>query len=171
MTRSFGETIYAQQAIKEYAGIREKDSPGESVFLSAYALFKSSGLESAKPALISIVTAHTHEDVAARALYTIGVAYEDKARYDSAVVYYRRIVVEYPYSKYAEYLKPKMLYALQETSKNTAAKPLEVQKTIVTDPNLKVVQDTVLHQPNNQKPAQPIIKDQKPIEQTPPKKK
>ena len=169
LTRNFGESIYAQQAMKEYGGAREKDSPGEVAFTNAYAAFKSSGLESAKPGLLAIVSGHTHEDVAARALYTIGVAYEDKPRFDSALVYYRRVMFEYPYSKYAEFLKPKMLYAMQEASKKNNVKPVEIPKQTVTDPNQKNMQDSTKNPVNNQKLGPPNPKDQ-PQQPLPPRK-
>ncbi|MEP7234981.1 MAG: tetratricopeptide repeat protein, partial [Ignavibacteriota bacterium] len=98
LTRDYGETIYAQQAVKEYADVRDKDTPGLIAFRSAYATMKSSGLESAKPALLMIAREHSHEEVAAKSLYTIGVGYEDIKRFDSAVVYYRRVIKDYPYS-------------------------------------------------------------------------
>ncbi len=150
LTKNYGETIYAQQASKEYAGIRDKDSPGEVAFRNAYANFKSSGLESAKPILLGVISAYKHEDVAARSYYTIGVAYEDQKRFDSAVVYYRRVMADYPYSKYAEYLKPRMQYAMQENSRlNTRAVIEQIQ--VVADPSLKTMQDTVKASPVPQK--------------------
>jgi TolA-binding protein len=169
LTKNYGETIYAQQASKEFAGIRDKDSPGEMAFRSAYASLKSSDLESAKPALLAVVSSYKHEDVAARALYTIGVNYEDKARFDSAVVYYRHVMVEYPYSRYAEYLKPKMLYALQNAPKQNAQK-VQMQQT-VTNTNVKVVQDSVNNSPNAPKLITPNTKDQKPPPNKPTQKK
>jgi len=156
LTKNYGETVYAQQAGKEYAGIRDKDSPGEVAFRSAYATLKSSGLEASKPAFLTIVNDHKHEDVAARSLYTIGTWYEDKPRYDSAVFYYRRVVTEYPYSKYAEYLKPRIQYALRDTAPKSAP---HVDNTITTNAatsqsqpamqNMRTLQDTVKN--NNQK--------------------
>ena len=171
LTKNYGETIYAQQASKEFAGIRDKDSPGEIAYRSAYAAMKSSGVENAKPALLSIVSNYKHEDVAARSLYTIGVAYEDIARFDSTVVYYRQVINEYPYSRYAEYLKPKMQYALQETKKQQMQKPAQEIKQVVSDPNMKTVQEPAKDQkaPVNQLPPKP--KDQKPPEPKPLPKK
>jgi TolA-binding protein len=143
LTKNYGETMFAQQASKEYAGLRDKDSPGEVAYRTAYSLLKSSGIDNAKPQFLSLITEHKHEDVAARALYTIGVSYEDKSRFDSAVVYYRRVINEYPYSKYAEYLKPKMLYALRETPKPAP----HIQSNIIgqTPPlnQTKTLQDTI----------------------------
>ena len=129
LTKNYGETMFAQQASKEFAGISGKDSPGEVAYRNAYAALKSSGIDNAKNAFLSIATDHKHEDVAARSLYTIGVAYEDKARFDSAVVYYRRVMLEYPFSRYAEYLRPKMLYALQE--RQGTPKATQMQQVIV----------------------------------------
>ncbi|MDP4220411.1 MAG: tetratricopeptide repeat protein [Bacteroidota bacterium] len=163
LTKNYGETIYAQQASKEYAGIRDKDSPGEVAFRSAYATLKTSGLDNAKNALLAIVSSNKHEDVAARALYTIGVSYEDKSRFDSAVVYYRRVINEYPFSKYAEYLRPKMLYALQEAPKQGAQKNTQVQQQNVTVPNQKTLQDSArTTTQTTQKPPVPKTKEQKP---------
>ena len=171
LTKNYGETMFAQQAGKEFAGISGKDSPGEIAYRNAYVSLKSSGIDNTRNAFLSIATDHKHEDVAARSLYTIGVAYEDKARFDSAVVYYRRVMLEYPFSRYAEYLKPKMLYALQE--RQGIPKGTQVQQQqIVTDPNLKVLQDSVKTTPNTQKILAPKTNIQKPpVQNTPPKKK
>ncbi|MFI5264427.1 MAG: tol-pal system YbgF family protein [Candidatus Kapaibacterium sp.] len=173
MTRSYGETIYAQQANKEYAGVSDKDSPAQVAFRSAYTTMKSSGLESAKPAFLAIVNDHLHEDVAAKSLYTIGVGYEDMKRFDSAVVYYRRVVKDYPYSQYAEYLKPKMQYALQEKKVTPPTPPpVEVPKQVIANPVQNPLQDSVKkNMPNVPKPLPPNPKDQKPPQQTPVKKK
>ena len=134
-------------------------------------MLKSSGLDNAKNALLSIIADHKHEDVAARSLYTLGVAYEDKARFDSAVVFYRRVMLEYPFSKYAEYLKPKMLYALQEKQIMPKATQLQTPQA-VTNPNVKVLQDSVKTSTNTQKPVMPNTNIQKPpVQNTPPKKK
>ncbi len=171
LTKNYGETMFAQQASKEFAGISGKDSPGEIEYRSAYSTLKSSGIDNARNAFLSIVTDHKHEDVAARSLYTLGVAYEDKARFDSAVVFYRRVMLEYPFSKYAEYLKPKMLYALQER-KNTPKATLLTPPQVVANPNVKVVKDSVNNAPNTRNPATPNKNIQKtPVENTPPKKK
>lgn len=165
LTKNYGETVYAQQATKEYAGISDKDSPGEVAYRNAYAALKSSGIDGAKNALLAIVTDHKHEDVAGRALYTLGVSYEDKSRYDSAVVYYRRVMSEYPYSKYAEYLKPRMMFAMQQTQKPQQIP--QIQNTAIvnqpSNPNQKIVQDTV----RKAGPQNPALPDTK----TPPKKK
>jgi len=167
LTKNYGETVYAQQAGKEFAGINEKDSPGEIAYRNAYAVLKSSGLDNAKNALLTIIVEHKHEDVAARSLYTIGVAYEDKPRYDSAVVYYRRVMSEYPYSKYAEYLKPRMLFAMQQQSQKTP-QVMQVQNSNLmnppNNPNLKVVQDSV--KKNTMNPQNPTLPNN-----PPPKKK
>jgi len=161
LTKNYGETIYAQQAGKEYAGIRDKDSPGEVAFRAAYASLRSSGIDNAKSLFLSVVNDHKHEDVAARSLYTIGVSYEDKARFDSAVVYYRRVYAEYPYSKYAEYLKPRMQYAMREPPR--PPQKIESVTNIQTQSAQKIVQDTV-------KPNQMITKPIPP-KAIPPKKK
>jgi hypothetical protein len=93
------------------------------------------------------------------------VGYEDNKRFDSAVVYYRRVMLEYPFSKYAEYLKPKMLFALQEKQTPQKATLLQQQQT-VTNPNVKVLQDSVKNSSDTLKPGQPNTNIQKP----PPKK-
>jgi TolA-binding protein len=169
LTKNYGETIYAQQASKEFAGISGKNSPGEVAYRSAYATLKSSGLENAKNGFLQIVTNHKHEDVAARSLYTIGVAYEDKLRFDSAVVYYRRVMLEYPFSQYAEFLKPKMLYALQD--KQAQSKATLIQQQAVTNPNVKVMQDSIRNSSDIQKPTPPNVNIHKPPVQIPPPKK
>jgi len=160
LTKNYGETVYAQQAVKEYAGIADKNSPGEVAYRNAYATMKSSGLDNAKNALLAIVAEHKHEDVAARALYTIGVSYEDKPRYDSAVVYYRRVLSEYPFSRYAEYLKPKMLFAMQQTQKPQVGHSQTDAVRPQNNQSQKMLQDSAkatIHTQNNQN--QKILQD------------
>ena len=78
-------------------------------------------------------------------------------RYDSAVVYYRKVVNDYPYSKYAEYLKPRMQYALKETSKPAVK---QENKVLLNNPTplppggqvAKSLQDTVSTIPPIPKP-------------------
>ncbi|MBS1904594.1 MAG: tetratricopeptide repeat protein [Bacteroidetes bacterium] len=126
LQKDFGETKYAQQAAIEYSGKRGKDSPGEIAYRNAGASLKTSSIEFVKPALLSIVAQYPREDVAPRALYTIGTYYEDGKKYDSALVYYSRVVKEYPFSRYAEYLKPKIAYALADIERRrTAVRPVQ----------------------------------------------
>jgi TolA-binding protein len=125
LIKNFGDTKFAMAAALEYTGSKDKNSPGEVAFRSASTQAKSS-FESAKPALLEIVTKYPHEDVAPRALYTIGVYYEDMIRNDSALFYYYRLSKDYPFSRYTDFLKPRITYALQEYDKRkTAQAPLK----------------------------------------------
>src|SRR5205085_7778629 len=58
--------------------------------------------ETAKGQLLEVVGTYDQEDVAPRSLYAIGVTFEEQGHYDSAVVYYRRILKDYPYSRSEE---------------------------------------------------------------------
>lgn len=103
----YGETVFAGQAARLFGGKRGADSPGERAYASAYNTFRASGL-AAKQAMLDVAAKFNHEDVAPRALYAIGLAFEEAGRYDSAIVYYRRTLNEYPFSQYAELLKPRL---------------------------------------------------------------
>jgi TolA-binding protein len=167
LTKNYGETVYAQQAGKEYAGIADKDSPGEVAYRNAYSTLRSSGIDNAKGAFLAIAAEHKHEDVAARSLYTVGVSYEDKSRYDSAVVYYRRVVTEYPFSRYAEYLKPKTLFAAQQQTPKPKIVPQSndnISKTPGSNSNQKIVPDslkTKVNIPNQSVPDSTKVKPPK----------
>jgi hypothetical protein len=125
LIKNFGDTKFALAAALEYTGQTDKNSPGEQAFRAAESRAKSS-FEATKPALLDIVAKYPHEDVAPRALYTIGVYYEDLQRNDSALVYYYKLSKEYPFSKYTEFLKPRISYALQEYDKRkTAQAPIK----------------------------------------------
>jgi len=102
-----GQTIYAQQARMLFAAT-SLESPGEIAYREAYDYLRSHGFDAAKPRLLDLAASNSQLDVAARALYAIGVSYEEMGRYDSAVVYYRRVLKEYPYSAYAMTLKPRL---------------------------------------------------------------
>ncbi|HYM20261.1 MAG TPA: tetratricopeptide repeat protein [Candidatus Kapabacteria bacterium] len=126
LKRDYGETKYALQAALEYGGKKDKDAPSEVAFRNASAGLKNSSIELVKPSLLGVVALYPREDVAPRSLYTIGVYYEDTKKYDSAMYYYYRVVHEYPFSRYTEYLKPRLSYALAEYDKRHAPpKPLQ----------------------------------------------
>jgi tetratricopeptide (TPR) repeat protein len=112
LTTKYGESVYASMAGHLYSGETKKDSPGEKAYSDAYAVLRRGGLDAAKGQMLGVVTSYSHEDVAPRALYAIGIAYEDISRYDSALYYYKRVVNEYPYSSYADELKPRLLAAM-----------------------------------------------------------
>jgi TolA-binding protein len=129
LTSKYGETIYARQAMTLYGGPRQKDSPGELAYKSAYGVLHSSGIEPAKPPLLNIVAQYPHEDVAARSLFALGVFYEEGARYDSALHYYKIVLGEYPYSSYADVLRPRLADAGSLARPQTARRiePKEVK--------------------------------------------
>ncbi len=102
----YGQTMYAEQARSLFAA-KLKHTPGETAYESAYATLRGHGLDAAKSALLAVVAAFLEEDAAPRSLYAIGLSYEDSTRYDSAVVYYRRVLHDYPYSAYAVALHPR----------------------------------------------------------------
>jgi tetratricopeptide (TPR) repeat protein len=99
--------MYAEQARILYVSF-SRNSPGELAYLDAYKLLRDNGLDAAKPPMLQIVVNFSQDDVAPRALYALGESYEEAARYDSALAYYRRVLKEYPYSSYALALRPRL---------------------------------------------------------------
>jgi len=116
----YTQSIYAQQAIVLYGGPGNKDTPAERAYTAAYQTLKSSGLEAGKSSMLGVVDSYRKEDVAARSLYAIGLSYEDIGRYDSAVSYYRQVLNSYPYSAYADALRPRLADATPVPQKQTA---------------------------------------------------
>jgi outer membrane protein assembly factor BamD (BamD/ComL family) len=107
LVTKYGQTIYAQQARSLYA-THVKKTPGESVYENAYAVLRSQGLNAAKSTLLGVTASYPEEDAAPRALYAIGVSYEEIPNYDSALVYYKRVVSDYPFSAYALEARPRL---------------------------------------------------------------
>ncbi|HET6401336.1 MAG TPA: tetratricopeptide repeat protein [Candidatus Kapabacteria bacterium] len=103
----YGQTIYAGEARILFESSM-RNSPGELAYSQAYQSLKDHGLDVAKPALLHVAIAFPQEDVAPRSLYAIGESYEEVERYDSSLVYYRRVLTEYPYSAYALALRPRL---------------------------------------------------------------
>ncbi len=103
----YGQTIYAGEARILFQAMM-KNSPGELAYSQAYQTLEGQGLDAAKPALLHIAITFPQEDVAPRSLYAIGERYEEAKRYDSALVYYKRVLTEYPYSPYALALRPRL---------------------------------------------------------------
>lgn len=137
LTTRYGETVFAGQAVRLYGGKRGTTSPGETAYATAYDIFRQSGL-SAKERMLHVALTYSHEDVAPRALYAIGLAFEDAKHFDSAVVYYRRVLTGYPYSTYAELLKPRL--ALSSTQP-AAVKPAVVKQSGTIDTNDAGIQE------------------------------
>ncbi len=112
----YGQSIYARQALTFFGGPRDPNSKEEVAYRAAYATLEKQGLDPAKPELLGVVTSYKQNDVAPRSLFAVGVSYEEASRYDSAVVYYKRVLVEYPFSSYAESLRPRLADALNLTN-------------------------------------------------------
>jgi tetratricopeptide (TPR) repeat protein len=102
----YGQTIFAEQARVLYAS-NSRNTPGEVAYRDAYKILRDQGLDAAKAPLITVALDHKQEDVAPRSLFAIGETYEEQEHYDSAVVYYRRVLNDYPYSSYAMSLRPR----------------------------------------------------------------
>jgi len=105
-----GQTIYAEQARILFSS-SAKNSRAEFAYRDAYKILRESGLNAAKNPFLDVVATYDQEDVAPRSLLAIGVSYEEQERYDSAVVYYKRILKDYPYSTYAQSLHPRLAEA------------------------------------------------------------
>lgn len=127
LTTKYGESQYASAASRLYTGTGNGESTGEKTYKAVVENIKVYGFETQKPKLLEISNIFSHEDVAPRALYAIGVNFEESSRYDSAVFYYKRVVAEYPFSRYAEEVRPRLSMAVktQETQTiiNTEADP------------------------------------------------
>ena len=102
----YGQTVFAEQARTLYAS-NSRNTQGESAYREAYTILRDRGLDAAKMPLMNVVLSHSQEDVAPRSLFAIGETYEEQERYDSAVVYYRLVLHDYPYSSYAMALRPR----------------------------------------------------------------
>jgi len=113
LTTKYGESQYASAASRLYTGTGTSESSGEKAYKAVTENIKTFGFEVQKPKLLEISNIFNHEDVAPRALYAIGIHFEEGARYDSAVYYYNRVVREYPFSRYAEALRPRLAIAVR----------------------------------------------------------
>lgn len=111
LTTKYGESQYASAASRLYTSTSSNESSGEKAYAVVIANIKSLGFEVQKPKLLEISNIFNHEDVAPRSLYAIGVHFEEASRYDSAVYYYNRVVREYPFSRYAEDVRPRLAIA------------------------------------------------------------
>jgi TolA-binding protein len=111
LTTNYGESQYASAASRLYTGIGGEESSGEKAYKVVIENIKVYGFEVQKPKLLEISNIFNHEDVAPRALYAIGVNFEELSRYDSAVYYYKRVVSEYPFSRYAEVARPRLSFS------------------------------------------------------------
>lgn len=130
LAKRYGQTIYAEQAMHLFGKEQDPNSPSEIAYREAYQRLKRDGVESAKPQLLTVRNNFKNEDAAPRSLYAIGLTYEDMTRYDSAVVYYSQILTDYPYSQYAELLRPRLAQsAIVRPRRQTARRvdPQEVQ--------------------------------------------
>lgn len=125
LTTRYGQTIYAEQAQSFFGAQADVNSPAELAYREAYRQLKTSGIDAAKHALINVRASYKNEDVAPRSLYAIGVSYEDLTRYDSALVYYKEILASYPYSVYAEALRPRMADVAVAKPRRSSARRVE----------------------------------------------
>lgn len=113
LTTRYGESQYASAASRLYSSLAAGESPGEKTYAVVIANIKVFGFEVQKPKLLEISNIFNHEDVAPRALYAIGINFEEASRYDSAVYYYKRVVTEYPFSRYAEEVRPRLFLSVK----------------------------------------------------------
>jgi TolA-binding protein len=125
LTTRYGQTIYSEQAHNLFGAQADPNSPAEVAYREAYRELKSRGVEAAKPSLVRVRVSYKNEDVAPRALYAIGLSYEDQLRFDSAVVYYTDILTNYPYSVYAEALRPRLADVAAARPRRSAARRVE----------------------------------------------
>lgn len=125
LTTKYGQTIYAEQAQSLFGAKEDPNSPAELAYREAYRQLKSSGLETAKPSFINVRRSYKNEDAAPRSLYAIGLTYEEQSRFDSALVYYTDILTNYPYSIYAEALRPRMADVAVAKPRRSSARRVE----------------------------------------------
>jgi len=144
----YGQTIYAEQARNIYIGI-DRNSPGELAYKKAYQDLRDKGIDAAKPDFLQIVATYSQDDVAPRSLYAIGERYEELVRYDSALLYYRRIQREYPFSSYAMSLRPRLADA---SNPGMAHAPAPTIDPLLTPQNGQMPPDN-----SNQVPGNPNL--------------
>lgn len=108
LSKKYGQTIYAEQAMNLFGAQADPNSPAEQAYRAAYASLRSNGVDQAKLSLVYVSELYKNEDVAPRSLFAIGLTYEEMSRYDSALYYYKEILADYPYSVYAETLRNRM---------------------------------------------------------------
>ena len=125
LTTRYGQTIYAEQAQSFFGAQADPNSAAELAYREAYQKLKSSGVDAAKGSLLYVRSSYKNEDVAPRSLYAIGVSYEDQSRYDSALVYYKEVLTSYPYSVYAESLRPRMADVAVAKPRRSSARRVE----------------------------------------------
>jgi tetratricopeptide (TPR) repeat protein len=125
LSTRYGQTMYAEQAMNLFGAQADPNSPAEQAYRSAYGTLQRSGIDAGKSSLVSVRHQYKNEDVAPRSLYAIGLTYEDMTRYDSALVYYKEIMTEYPYSVYAEALRPRMADVAVAKPRRTTARRVE----------------------------------------------
>ncbi len=125
LTTRYGQTIYAEQAQSFFGAQADPNSAAELAYREAYRQLKSSGVDVAKSSLMNVRASYKNEDVAPRSLYAIGVSYEDQSRYDSALVYYKEVLTSYPYSVYAESLRPRMADVAVAKPRRSSARRVE----------------------------------------------
>lgn len=130
LTTSYGESKYASAASRLYSGNDGGVSPGEKSYAVAAAAAALHGFDSQRSNYLAIVTNYVHEDVAPRSLYAIGINYEESSQFDSAVFYYKRVVSEYPFSRYAEEVRPRLLLA-------------DVPKNVIVTPEVDTAKDSM----------------------------
>jgi TolA-binding protein len=135
LTSKYGESMYASAASRLYTRTDSAFSTGDLAFAGVMANMRTYGFEVQKPKLLEISNIYNHEDVAPRALYTIGIYFEEGTRYDSAVYYYNRVVKEYPFSKYAEEVRPRLNLASNTTKVQTIPPNINTNPDTSTDPN------------------------------------
>ena len=121
----YGQTIYAEQAQSFFGAQADLNSPAEQAYRNAYAKLRTSGVDAGKQPLIDVRVMFKNEDVAPRSLYAIGLTYEDQQRYDSALVYYKEILTAYPYSAYADALRPRMADVAVARPKRSVARRVD----------------------------------------------
>jgi hypothetical protein len=120
ITTQYGESQYASAASRLYTSVGSGESAGEKAYAIVMGNMNTYGFEVQKLKLLEISNIFSHEDVSPRSLYAIGIHFEEETRYDSAVYYFRRVVHEYPFSRYAEEVRPRLSLAVKTQNVKTS---------------------------------------------------
>ena len=141
----FTLTDYGKEAMKKmgYTEAFVIDTVME-IYHSGTDLMRNNEIQYALMQFNKILTEYPHSKVEARTLYAIGWIYENQLlNYDSALVYYKRLVDEYPSTSYAEDVKLTVEYlTVRQTGQPVPdyLKPREMEQYVPQQDLIKLLE-------------------------------
>lgn len=114
LIEKYPRTEYGKEVLKEfgYTNYYLIDSTAE-IYISGLQLLKNKEYTLGLEQLKRVYQLYPNHSLAPKALYRIGVAYERELKqYDSAFVYYKKLLDEYPKSEYAKDVQLSVTYYL-----------------------------------------------------------